>query len=82
MLFADLADVFIAFQALSAARGLAVGIAGGVPLPITLAEIAAYLTLFPTDDVEEFHRLIRAADAAYLTASAKRREAGKSNDRG
>lgn len=50
--------------------------------PIPFEAIDAYAARYGIDapeDFEEFHRLIRAADSAYLDAAEEKRERKRSN---
>lgn len=50
----------------------------GYPLPITTFEIMCYTAFYQVDDKEEFDRMIRMIDDAYLTEVYKREEAKRS----
>ncbi len=67
--------VFNAFMALSARRGMAIGVGGAILLPLAFSEISVAADRFgfaAPDDFEHFLALISAMDAAYLAHVGKK----------
>lgn len=65
-------EVWEAWHRLSPSRSVGMGGVGGIPFEA----IDRYVTRFPVDDFEAFHRLIAAMDNAYLDHLNNERKSG------
>ena len=72
-LFEDLEPVVQAFSVLSASRPYHVGMTSVTPGAISFSEIKSYCELMRVEDLDEFVRLVRVLDDAYLRCSAEKR---------
>ena len=70
-----LVEILNGYNFLSGEREICIGMAGAIPMPITLASLVLYYNTFePPVEIKHFIRVVKAADNEYLSLQNKKQK--------